>query len=328
MSVTLAVMRFYAMMGRRERPCLLQGSLAPAFGPILPIALGGLSSPEGLVFGPDGHLYITGSRSGSGSDAIAVRYDGRTGAFLNIFVDASTIPDAAKSGGLSDPRGLVFGPDGHLYVTSSVEAFGGGTNAIFAAMMGAPAFSSMPLSLRRVVGCPIPGGWCLARMGTSMSLALAAMRFCAMMGIPGLSSDDFVPQGRGGLDVPRGLVFGPDGHLYVSSAGSNEILRYDGRTGAFLNDFVPQGRGGLDAPEGWCLVSMAAYVTSAGTDKILRYDGRTGAFLNDFVPQGRGGLDAPRGLVFGLDGQPSMSLAPVFMRSYAMMGGRGHPCPL
>jgi streptogramin lyase len=41
-----------------------------------------------------------------------LRYDGQTGAFLNIFV-------AAGNGGLSDPTGLRFGPDCHLYVISS-----------------------------------------------------------------------------------------------------------------------------------------------------------------------------------------------------------------
>ena len=38
-----------------------------------------------------------------------LRYDGDTGAFLGVF---------ASGGGLSNPVGLTFGPDGHLYVAS------------------------------------------------------------------------------------------------------------------------------------------------------------------------------------------------------------------
>jgi len=52
-----------------------------------------LHPPPGL--GPDGNLYVT-----SRSNAV-LRYDGKTGAFLDVF---------ASGGGLEDPAGLVFGP--------------------------------------------------------------------------------------------------------------------------------------------------------------------------------------------------------------------------
>ena len=56
---------------------------------------GGLDIPAGLVFGPDGNLYV----SSRGTDEV-LRYNGETGEFIDAFVTSGI--------GLSDPSGLVF----------------------------------------------------------------------------------------------------------------------------------------------------------------------------------------------------------------------------
>jgi hypothetical protein len=72
--------------------------------------------PRGVVFGPDGLLYISNVPNppqpvGTGLGGQVLRYDPDTGAF-DIFVN-----DTGGTGLLNRPEGLVFGPDGKLYIT-------------------------------------------------------------------------------------------------------------------------------------------------------------------------------------------------------------------
>ncbi len=57
---------------------------------------GGLVSPHGLEIGPDGHLYV----ASFGSDEV-LRYDGRTGDFIDAFVTVG-------AGGINGPISLEF----------------------------------------------------------------------------------------------------------------------------------------------------------------------------------------------------------------------------
>ena len=65
---------------------------------------GGLNGPQHPVFGSDGNLYV-----GSLNTSQVIRFDGTTGAFIDVF---------ASGEGLSIATGIAFGPDGNLYVSS------------------------------------------------------------------------------------------------------------------------------------------------------------------------------------------------------------------
>src|SRR5262249_52193680 len=69
------------------------------------------NGPRGVVIGPDGNLYVA-VRNFSPLGGEVMRFNPATGAFLGDFVDSSPTND------LNRPEGLVFGPDGNLYVTS------------------------------------------------------------------------------------------------------------------------------------------------------------------------------------------------------------------
>lgn len=79
------------------------GALISTF---VPSFSGGLDTPRGLLFAPDGSLLVA-----SWENDRVLRYNGTTGAFLGEFISAG-------SGGLDRPTDLVVGHDGSLLVAS------------------------------------------------------------------------------------------------------------------------------------------------------------------------------------------------------------------
>ncbi len=220
---------------------------------------GELRSPRGIIFGPDGDLYVA-ERIFIGQDwsweGRVARYDGTTGAYLGDFVPLA-------SGGLSIPTALVFGPADHnpnkldLYVvslgTESVKRYDGTTGAYLGDFVA-----------RGSGGLEGPGTMTFGPDGNLFvadfySSDLAVKRFQGPSGpTPGAYIDTFVPAGSGGLQIPSGLIFGPDGNndgqldLYVATLANGNIKgsvkRYDGVTGAFIDTFVTRRSGGLEGP--------------------------------------------------------------------------------
>jgi len=72
----------------------------------------GLARPYGNAFGPDGKLYVSSFRTNQ-----ILRFDGATGAFIDVFASDNN-QGFGTLDGLNGPNGLLFGPDGSLYVTT------------------------------------------------------------------------------------------------------------------------------------------------------------------------------------------------------------------
>jgi DNA-binding beta-propeller fold protein YncE len=238
---------------------------------------GGLNGPSKLICGPDGHVYVSSQEN----DRV-LRYDGVTGAFIDIFV-------AAGSGGLNVPVGLDFGPDGNLYVvsnfTSSVLRYHGVTGAFIDVFV--PTGSGLNGPTGMIFG---PDNHLYVCSHNSDKV----LRFDGTTGTP---MGDFVTAGSGGLDSPRGLIFGPDGNLYIAEEINDSVRRYDGTTGAFIDVFVTAGSGGLDRANDIAFgLDDVLYVASYNNSKVLGYDGTTGAFLGA-LPDGI--LNGPAWLAVG-----------------------------
>jgi hypothetical protein len=83
--------------------------------------------PRSVVIGPDGKLYVSSTLTTSITTpgGYVLRFDRHTGKFLNV-----VIQDNTNGCDLDRPEGLVFGPDGKLYVTSLLSAEDNDTDKI------------------------------------------------------------------------------------------------------------------------------------------------------------------------------------------------------
>ena len=205
------------------------------------------------------------------SNNSVMRFDETDGTFLGTFV-------APGSGGLANPQGIAFGPDGHLYVASqgsnNVLKFDGQTGAslgVFASVSG----TSWPAEINFRDGMMY-----MSDFGISGSV----YRFDAGTGA---LIDQFISTTPGA----DGQAWDADGNIYVSS--SNRVRRYDS-DGNFTGDFVAGGIGlaldNLFLPDGTFLVS------DFNANAIKHYSA-TGSFLGNVI-----GIARPQGLEIGPDG--------------------------
>ena len=189
----------------------------------------GLVSPSGIAFGGDGNLYV--ADYGSGGQSFIDVFNGTTGAFVQQLVAPGA---GAPNGGLDDPNGIAFGPDG-LYVSdqgNGVDVFDPTTGTFITVLVptGGPGNLADPSGL--VFG---PNGNLFVTDETNGVVDQFNGVTGAFVGIFGDTSS---------LVQPIDLAFGPDGNLYVTDA--NGVEAFNGTTGASLGTFIPADGTNLD----------------------------------------------------------------------------------
>ncbi len=193
---------------------------------------GGLTDPQGITFGPDGHLYVSSHTAVAGTNSV-LRFDGQTGAFIDTF---AILPDMVWPAEINFNGGLLYVSDFSLGGTGRVSRFD--------------------------------------------------------------SNGNFVDHFATGVLGADGTSWDSNGDMLVSSFFDSSIKKYDGQTGAFLGNFVGPGVGGLNGPlDNLILASGELLVSSFNNGRIKRYDAN-GNYIDDPIT----GLQGPQGLQIGLDG--------------------------
>jgi hypothetical protein len=274
---------------------------------------GSLLGPRGLIFGRHHDLNVVNQNVGTTINGEVLRYDNKSGAFLNDIVDASN-PHAPYA-----PRGMVRGPAHTLFVADLGDlgnVFGTGNVGRLIQFDDTTGAWLGDLNHSGFTGEFNPRG---IVTGPDGDLYLAVRNVEAIGGhvlkfdpIKETFLGDFVDSnGTNDLNRPEGLVFGPDRNLHVTSfradsSDNDKILEFNGTTGAYLGkidlDQVGQPRAFAQAlvfgPNGKLFVPITG--DGPDTGEVRRYDVSTGTF-DVFVPSSANGgaLGAAWYLTFG-----------------------------
>ena len=252
-------------------------------GYLVPPYYGDLDAPREMVIEGD-YLYVSNLYDGGAIH----RYDRETRSFEGVFV-------AYGDGGMGQPEGIAFGPDGNLYVSDT----GADRVLVFDGISGSSLGEFIPTGSG---GLDRPYGLVF---GADDDLYLAAYE-TGLMAFDGQTGDFIavLAEITFGLGRTRGIAVGPDNNVYIGDEDHDVVRRYEGETGCFIDNFTQVGSGLVD-PRDLLFAPDGAYLFVVGaTQGVLRYDGATGTFIDLFVPIDYGNeyvLDAPYALAFGPD---------------------------
>ena len=295
-SIFLGTLRVVCMSVSSARAALLvgntQGNNVVLFdeqngqflGDFITPGKGGLIAPDDLNFGPDGNFYVS---SGNTPETSAIlRYDGKTGKFIDVFASGS---------GLVRPYGTAFGPDGYLYVSSFLtdqilryDAATGKFIDVFASGNGQPGGLNGPNDLLFGADGSLyvttQGSIAVNGQATFPGLPSQVLRFdlatktsTVFIDQPTPSPDSF------GFVSFLGLAFGSNNDLFVSDF-ANDIRRYDLKTGTPIGVLSTNYTGTV--PSSNFLGNLAfgsddtlytvGFDINTNLGAILRYNGVTG----------------------------------------------------
>jgi uncharacterized repeat protein (TIGR03803 family) len=241
---------------------------------LVPSGSGGLSQTSNLRFGPDGHLYVAVTGTGS-----IKKYDGVTGAYLGDVV-------VTALGGQSGVTDLIFDTGGNIFVAES-------------ALERVSKYTSAGLFVRYYTD-RLSGPYGLAwRTDGKLLVTNYARTYANTVTEIDVETGGGAAFGTGLAGGPVGIVAGPDGRYYVANYNANSVQVIPENGGA-ATTFVPPGT--LSGASFLVFFDGGLYVASYSSNKVEVYDRSTGASLTSLSMTGIGaGIQgiAARGAVGG-----------------------------
>lgn len=212
---------------------------------------------SGIAVGPDGNLYISTNNAIFGAGSEVLRFDGKTGAPLGMFVPT-------KSSGLQ-AECIVFGPDDHLYTAgpdmAGILRFNGTTGAFMNTFVAEYPHGNLSFPRSLAFG---PDGHLYAlttaprQQPDTPQSSGEPDRILRYHGTTGALLGEFVSPSPE-LGRPIAIIFGPDGNLYVGTTNvvgkhgtgsiyTGRIRVYSGTSGVFLGVLDGSNQANLDYP--------------------------------------------------------------------------------
>jgi glucose/arabinose dehydrogenase len=226
-------------------------------------------------------LYVGGFHTDN-----VLRYEANTSNYLGEFIGPG-------SGGLEEPFGLAFGPDGHLYVSgvnnSAVLRYNGLTGAYIDEFVQKGSGG-----LDKVTDIAFGPDGLLYVGDNSQSTGDKVLRYDGLTG----EFIDSLPGIHAHFNQVAYLTFGPDGNLYISGSGIGRFNFDTGSPETFFNHVTSQQRAIAFGKDGNAYVTVGDGNTPDGS--VWRFHGETGEFIDEFIsPDGSGkGLFNPHDLLF------------------------------
>jgi DNA-binding beta-propeller fold protein YncE len=322
---TSSIMRYQGPLGTSPgAPLPASGQSGATF--VAPSS-GGLLNPIHAIFGPDGNLYVDGSQTVG-----ILRYNGTTGAFTDTFVPGGRgnlaygrgmafdqdgrfyVSDSgdgvhrydaqgnflgdllvnAVSPTLSEPLGLTFDSQGHLFISSThfntVQRYDRGV----VVSLDSPSSTAVSVNYTTADGTALAGTDYFAQSGTvtfapgqtSREILLATQETASLDGNDNFSVQLSNP--TGGATIATGsatvTIVDPSRQFSIADTSAIEGDHTAHYRGAFVqgipgNHFLSETFG----PDGNLYVSTGKGPAEGGLDE---YNGTTGAFITHFVADG------------------------------------------
>lgn len=232
---------------------------------------GRIRGAQAVHKGPDGLLYVVSEKNNK-----ILRYDRETFAFVDEFIADNPATANDELGGMRNPTGLTFTPDGDVlvagYSSDSVSQYSGEDGSWVRNIINAGASG---------LNGPDAGLW----VGPDGLLYVPSYDANRVMvfDLDGNYQRDLASAPN--VNQPRVITPGPNGNVLISSYGSSEVRQYR------LSDGDDQGvLISTAGPTGVAWLGDTILVASDLNDRVRQYD-TDGVLIQQLTTPGSGGIN-------------------------------------